>query len=27
VPPESAGRDAIYALSRWLLRQPGSAAR
>jgi len=27
VPPESAGRDAIYALNRWLLRQPGSAAR
>jgi len=27
VPPDSAGRDAIYALNRWLLRQPGSSAR
>jgi peptide/nickel transport system substrate-binding protein len=27
VPPESAGRDAIYALNRWLPRRPGSAAR
>jgi len=27
VPADGAGRDAIYVLSRWLLRQPGSAAR
>jgi ABC-type transport system substrate-binding protein len=27
VPAEGAGRDAIYVLNRWQLRQPGSAAR
>jgi peptide/nickel transport system substrate-binding protein len=27
VPPDSAGRDAIYVINRWLLRQPGGAAR
>jgi ABC-type transport system substrate-binding protein len=27
LPPENAGRDAIYTLNQWLLRQPGSPAR
>ncbi|MCU0250614.1 MAG: ABC transporter substrate-binding protein [Vicinamibacterales bacterium] len=27
VPAEGAGRDAVYVLNRWQLRQPGSAAR
>ena len=26
VPADSAGRDAVYVLNRWLLRPPGSAA-
>ena len=26
VPPDGAGRDALYVLNRWLLRPPGSAA-